>query len=297
MSFRKLFTKGSPFVGFIIKEHSAVKQFLSIFSKKDVLSSISQKFKVKLRNNGRSSNIFVGSINRFRNQKFSLFMVGGSGISKNNKLFEINIMQNIGKRHYNRPYFNTGVQRFSQSTSIATYVESMNSNNLLWSFIVANVLIFILWNTYGSSPQGRKFMMNNFLASYQNLSQGRVWTILTSNFSQSEFFHLLFNMICLYYLGNPMIQVLGNARFIMVYLFGGISSSGLNILYENYLRPRIVKGQSKYRFRENPAHGASGSIMSLTMLFGLTFPREIIWMNFFIPVPGFLFFRIYKLMK
>lgn len=46
--------------------------------------------------------------------------------------------------------------------------------------------VFVLWQTYGNTPHGRRFMRDNFQSSLRNTASGRVWTLLTSNFSHSE---------------------------------------------------------------------------------------------------------------
>ena len=127
-----------------------------------------------------------------------------------------------------------------------------------------------MWNTYGSGG-GALFMYKHFTACWRNLANGRnshqervtpltgrVWTLVTSCFSQRDIFHLLMNMMVLWFMGRPMINFLGNTRhsfwlnfgslpkrFVGIYFLGGISSSLLHIAYENWLGPVLDSSKGR----------------------------------------------------
>lgn len=48
------------------------------------------------------------------------------------------------------------------------------------------------------------------------------WTIITQMFMHGNFFHLLFNMIALYFVGRIFVQFLGERRLLTTYIFGGL---------------------------------------------------------------------------
>lgn len=48
------------------------------------------------------------------------------------------------------------------------------------------------------------------------------WSIFTYFFSHIDFFHILFNMLFLYWFGGLVHEYLGNRRFINIYILGGI---------------------------------------------------------------------------
>ena len=62
---------------------------------------------------------------------------------------------------------------------------------------------------------------------------GRWWTVLTSMFMHSSFFHLLCNMISLYYLGTLIERLYGTVRFLVLYFASGLVG-GLFYLWMNY---------------------------------------------------------------
>ena len=82
-----------------------------------------------------------------------------------------------------------------------------NSSYLLYALIGANVFVFLLWNTYGTERSGYRTMTQNFMVSWKNVSEGRVWTLITSTISHQQPFHLLFNMLGLYFFGNTILNV------------------------------------------------------------------------------------------
>ncbi len=61
----------------------------------------------------------------------------------------------------------------------------------------------------------------------------RPWTIITYMFLHEGFFHLLCNMLILYFVGKLFIIYIGSKRFVKVYLLGGISGAALFILAYN----------------------------------------------------------------
>eukprot|EP01114_Cavostelium_apophysatum_P016532 TRINITY_DN4724_c0_g1_i1.p1 TRINITY_DN4724_c0_g1~~TRINITY_DN4724_c0_g1_i1.p1 ORF type:complete len:344 (-),score=24.38 TRINITY_DN4724_c0_g1_i1:54-1085(-) len=160
-------------------------------------------------------------------------------------------------------------------------INELDPNVIVMVLIGLNVAVFGLWNTYGQSREGRQYMFENFSVSLRNLQEGRVWTLITSCFSQISAGHLLGNMLALYFIGTRLTLILGNTRFIWAYLMGGITSSVGHIWYENYWKAKPLM-----RRRETPALGASGSVMTMAVLYGLIWPFDTIYLYFLFPVPA-----------
>lgn len=121
-----------------------------------------------------------------------------------------------------------------------------------------------------------EFMQDNFLISWEALSEGRYWTLLTSVFSHIEFWHIFMNMFVLYSFGFAMESILGTKIFTAFYILSGIFSSLCHA------------ATSKYFLHEAslPALGASGAVSAVILLFSLLFPREKILILGIIPVPA-----------
>src|SRR5690606_41226690 len=131
-------------------------------------------------------------------------------------------------------------------------------------FIIAiNVLVFLAWNIPFSATSDY-FMFHNFLVSWDALTSGRVWVLLTSVFSHNTFRHIFLNMFVLNSFGPIIYQTLGRNKFIGFYLLAGIFSSLCHAVVSAFILGRP----------ELPALGASGAIAGLILLFSLLYPKE-----------------------
>ena len=81
------------------------------------------------------------------------------------------------------------------------------------------------------------------------------WGIITSIFSHFEIWHLIFNMLFLYFSGQLFEQIFDKKRLCQTYIFGGISGGMLEIA-AHYLFP-------SFQNADQVVVGASGSIMAI----------------------------------
>jgi len=81
------------------------------------------------------------------------------------------------------------------------------------------------------------------------------WGIITSVFSHFEIWHLIFNMLFLYFSGQLFEQIFDKKRLWQTYIFGGISGGILEIA-AHYLFP-------SFQNSDQVVVGASGSIMAI----------------------------------
>jgi membrane associated rhomboid family serine protease len=141
---------------------------------------------------------------------------------------------------------------------------------ILW----INIAVFLAWSWGGESHI--EFMADNFVVSFEALSEGRYWTLLTSVFSHNFFFHLLLNMIVLRSFGSLLEEVLGPKLFLKVYVSAGMAGSLVHCMVSAFVLNAPDQG----------AVGASGALAGLVLLFSLLFPREKILLFALIPVPA-----------
>jgi len=176
------------------------------------------------------------------------------------------------------------------------YYSGWADSNILWVIIALNVAVYLLWQVLSTTPGGRKLMVENFMISLNNLKSGRIWTILTATFSHYELLHLLFNMFTLYFIGRQILQVIGPARFLNLYVVGGLCSTVASECID------LIKMKYAHSFQEktvavyNSSLGASGSVMSVLVLFGLLFPNTTLYVNFVLPVPAVVLVSLYILL-
>ncbi|MEM8773058.1 MAG: rhomboid family intramembrane serine protease [Pseudomonadota bacterium] len=107
------------------------------------------------------------------------------------------------------------------------------------------------------------------------------YRVFTSSFLHGDYFHLLFNLLTLFYFGPVIERILGIDGFLVVY-FGAVFAGGVISFFVN---------------RNNPAYtslGASDGVAGVVLSFCVFFPLERIYI-FFIPIgiPAILFGAIF----
>lgn len=145
----------------------------------------------------------------------------------------------------------------------------------LWVLIGVNVLVFIAT----SISSGSFLAVSNQIANQVGVSSATIasqpWTIVSAMFIHDGIFHILFNMLTLYFFGMYVLALVGEARFFLVYFIGGIVGNALFML--------LAPGQI--------AVGASGAIFALGGVLAVLVPRLKV-MIFPIPVPVDLWISI-----
>lgn len=132
--------------------------------------------------------------------------------------------------------------------------------------IIANVVVFFV-NALFFSRAGGSLLFEWFGLSRVDMFRGMIWQLVTYQFLHAGLFHLLFNMLGLYFFGTELEQRLGVRRFILLYIGGGVLG-GLGWVL---LTPVGV------------CIGASGSLYAVVGAFAALFPhRRITLLVFFI---------------
>jgi membrane associated rhomboid family serine protease len=148
--------------------------------------------------------------------------------------------------------------------------------------IVTVIASFYAWNN--PSVQ-QKWMMNPYDIAQRN----EYWRFITSGFIHSDYTHLFFNMLTLYFFGEIVEHIyyayfgeIGNILFVALYLSGIVASD-----IPTYLK-----------HRKNPHYnslGASGGV-SAVVFSGILFnPIQPLCLYFAICMPGFIFGTLYML--
>jgi membrane associated rhomboid family serine protease len=83
------------------------------------------------------------------------------------------------------------------------------------------------------------------------------WSLITYMFLHQEFFHILFNMLWLYWFGEIFILFLGDKKVLPLYLLGGIAGAAVYVLAFNVIP--VFKPQAP----ESLMLGASASIFAI----------------------------------
>lgn len=141
--------------------------------------------------------------------------------------------------------------------------RSINNDKLapIWAIMIVNLLIFISTLVY------RKLIYLLGLQPATFLDQP--WTIITSMFTHYDLWHIVANMLTLYFYGSFLCQLVGTRNFLIIYFLGGILGSVFFLL----LAPPFVTGI-----------GASGAVFALGGALAILTPKLRVYI-FPIPVP------------
>lgn len=107
------------------------------------------------------------------------------------------------------------------------------------------------------------------------LQQGQVWRLLTYGFCHSTKspWHILFNMLFLYFLGRAMEQLYGSKEFLLSYLVATMFAGGLIVLVQGFWTG--MRGMTI---------GASGAVTAVLVLYALHYPRQVLMIFGIIPI-------------
>jgi len=106
------------------------------------------------------------------------------------------------------------------------------------------------------------------------VGQAQVWRLLTCAFCHSREgpWHILCNMLFLFWFGKTLEAMYGSREFLLFYLTAAVAASLA------YVGLDLVTGEIA------PAIGASGAVMAVVMLYAMHFPRERLFLFFVFPV-------------
>jgi membrane associated rhomboid family serine protease len=106
----------------------------------------------------------------------------------------------------------------------------------------------------------------------------RPWTLITTFFTHYGFFHILFNMLFLYWFGRLIHEYLGNSRLINLYILGGLAGGILYILIYN-LSPLFVDEVGR-----SALIGASASVFAIVVAAATLMPDHQFYLLLLGPV-------------
>ncbi|WP_028399209.1 rhomboid family intramembrane serine protease [Ectobacillus panaciterrae] len=130
--------------------------------------------------------------------------------------------------------------------------------------IAMQIIMFLLLEWYGGSTSGETLI--RFGAKYNPLIlQGEWWRFITPIFLHIGFLHLLMNTIALYYIGSQVEQILGNVRFLFVYIFAGVCSSALSFVMSD----SVSAGASGAIF------GCFGTLLYIALTYSKVFSKTV----------------------
>lgn len=170
--------------------------------------------------------------------------------------------------------------------------RARQEHSAIFYVILLNVIIWLL----DAFTNGQ--MCQRFALRAVDFPQPLHWyRFLTYGFCHSAgVWHILGNMLGLFFLGQYVERKYGKWEFLFFYLvsifIGGLYWAGTS--YVTLLQARETVSAAEIFMRANiPLVGASGGVVAVVILFSLNFPRVMLYIYGIIPVPAFVLGILY----
>lgn len=157
------------------------------------------------------------------------------------------------------------------------------NDNAIRKIIIANVVVFLLMALInvilflaGIGGQSESAMIRYFmLPAKLGTLVVQPWSILTYMFLHDGFFHILFNMLWLFWIGNILHEYLGNRKVYEAYFGAGIAGGVLFILCTNIFP--VLRHSIDITY----ALGASAGVLGVVVAAATLLPNYPIQLMFF----------------
>lgn len=172
-------------------------------------------------------------------------------------------------QHTQRPNPIEDLKKFFRQSNILPRLIIINVG--VWMLIQIAIVICLIFDC--------RLYMDDFLnylmvPSDPQMVLQRPWTLFTYMFVHVDFFHILFNMLWLFWFGKIFLQYLNSRQFLVTYILGGLAGGGLFILAFNTL-PMFANEVSGAK-----ALGASASVMAIVTAISFYVPNYSIRLFF-----------------
>ncbi|MDB4901348.1 MAG: rhomboid family intrarane serine protease [Mucilaginibacter sp.] len=181
--------------------------------------------------------------------------------------------------------------------------KMLRSGSKLNLLIGINIIVFLVINVTGTLEQFifRSNFIDNYSADYLALTaylpklEIRFWTPFTYMFMHAGVFHILFNMLWLYWMGQIFEEYLGKKRTLGLYIMGGLAGALLYIISFNVF-PFFTESHASFN---STMVGASAGVMAIivatatllpdyTLSLILIGPVKLKWLVLFFVIIDFL---------
>lgn len=155
------------------------------------------------------------------------------------------------------------------------------SGNVVSQLIIINVIVFIAINLVtvviflSSGSTANPVLQWIMLPAEIRELLRKPWTLLTHMFAHFGIWHLLFNMLWLYWFGRIIQEFIGNKKILPLFIYGGLCGAALLIISYN-----IFPGlQSELPYVS--ALGASAGVLAIVVAAATLVPDYTVFLLFF----------------
>ncbi|PHS51367.1 MAG: rhomboid family intramembrane serine protease [Lutibacter sp.] len=143
--------------------------------------------------------------------------------------------------------------------------QAFNKANIVEKIIYINVFLFlitVLFSTFIIEWFALPSNLDHFLS--------KPWTLISYYFIHQDFFHLLSNLLVLYYIGNIFLNFYTKKQFLNFYLLGGIFGAVIFLGYYYLINNSVAL----------PLAGASAAVTTIFIAIATKIPRYAIRLRF-----------------
>ncbi|MBE0646832.1 MAG: rhomboid family intramembrane serine protease [Bacteroidales bacterium] len=175
----------------------------------------------------------------------------------------------------NQPPFNpiSDARNFFRSKSALTYLVIINIS--VWIFIQIFRVLAFLFDTPDSSSAFSSVVDHLAVPASFSLLIQQPWTLFTYMFLHVGIWHILFNMLWLFWFGRIFLEYLTEKQMFWVYILGGLAGAVAYITAYNVFPvfgPTILNSYTL---------GASASVMAIVTAIAFYVPNYTLYLLFF----------------
>ncbi len=149
------------------------------------------------------------------------------------------------------------------------------------TIIVVNIIVFLL-QKISSVFVSNGFLELNFSIHYLSIVyEYKVWQLVTYMFLHGDFWHILFNMLALYFLGCEVEREWGSKHFLRFYLSTGVGAGLVIFALDSFLVFLNPDNISSLGY----TLGASGAIFGLLLAYSLLYSERRVTLLLFFIIP------------
>lgn len=163
--------------------------------------------------------------------------------------------------------------------------DSFKTGNNLTRLIYVNIAIFLLLQLviifsrlFGNDEQIYSLIRYLAVPTHLETLITRPWTIFSYMFTHKDFFHILFNVLWLYWFGRIFLSYFSERQLISVYILGGLSGAFLYVVAYNIFPGLQNQVMNSY------ALGASASVMAIVIAVAFLVPDYKVYVVLIGPV-------------
>lgn len=138
-------------------------------------------------------------------------------------------------------------------------IRKMRTPFVTLGLVVVCIATFILETFMGGSQNIATLVKLGAMSNYAVVAAGQWWRLFTAQFLHIGIWHLVSNLVMIYYMGTLLEPLLGHFKFLIIYLLSGIGGNLMSLAFGS--DKSISAGASTALF------GLFGSVLALGLVY------------------------------